>query len=46
MFDVIVSDIEMPGLSGFDFTEVLRKNDAFKNKALLLPCRPMQRAKP
>jgi two-component system chemotaxis sensor kinase CheA len=31
MFDVIVSDIEMPGLSGFDFTEVLRKNDAFKN---------------
>ncbi|WP_343559860.1 hybrid sensor histidine kinase/response regulator [Kiloniella sp. b19] len=31
MFDVIVSDIEMPDVNGFEFAEMLQQNDRWKN---------------
>jgi two-component system, chemotaxis family, sensor kinase CheA len=34
-FDVIVSDIEMPGMSGFDFAETLRRSDKFRETPIL-----------
>lgn len=34
-FDVIVSDIEMPGMSGLEFAAKLRSNDTWKNTPLL-----------
>jgi two-component system, chemotaxis family, sensor kinase CheA len=34
-FDVIVSDIEMPGMSGFDFAEALRRSDRFRETPIL-----------
>lgn len=30
-FDIIVSDIEMPGMSGFEFVETLRKDERWQN---------------
>jgi two-component system chemotaxis sensor kinase CheA len=30
-FDIIVSDIEMPGMSGFEFVEALRKDERWQN---------------
>lgn len=35
VFDVIVSDIEMPGMSGLEFAEKLRSTEAWKNTPLL-----------
>ncbi len=34
-FDVIVSDIEMPGMSGFEFAEALRKTERFRETPIL-----------
>ncbi|MBN9498184.1 MAG: hybrid sensor histidine kinase/response regulator [Alphaproteobacteria bacterium] len=34
-FDVIVSDIEMPGMSGFDFAETLRRSEKFRETPIL-----------
>ncbi|MCM0022078.1 MAG: chemotaxis protein CheW, partial [Tagaea sp.] len=34
-FDVIVSDIEMPGMSGFDFAEALRRSERFRETPIL-----------
>ena len=34
-FDVIVSDIEMPGMSGFEFAERVREQGGWKNTPLL-----------
>ena len=34
-FDIIVSDIEMPGLSGFDLAHELRQTDAYRNVPLI-----------
>ncbi|MFZ3033103.1 MAG: chemotaxis protein CheW [Parvibaculum sp.] len=34
-FDIIVSDIEMPGLSGFELAHELRGSDAYKNVPLI-----------
>jgi two-component system chemotaxis sensor kinase CheA len=34
-FDVIVSDIEMPGMSGFDFAETLRRSERFRETPIL-----------
>ncbi|MCA3262618.1 MAG: hybrid sensor histidine kinase/response regulator [Telmatospirillum sp.] len=34
-FDVIVSDIEMPGMSGFEFAEALRRTERFRETPIL-----------
>ncbi|PKP72313.1 MAG: hybrid sensor histidine kinase/response regulator [Alphaproteobacteria bacterium HGW-Alphaproteobacteria-5] len=34
-FDIVVSDIEMPGLNGFDFAHQLRKTDTYKQVPLI-----------
>ena len=34
-FDVIISDIEMPGMSGFDFAEALKKNERWRDTPLV-----------
>jgi two-component system chemotaxis sensor kinase CheA len=34
-FDVIVSDIEMPGMSGFEFAEALRRTERFRDTPIL-----------
>ncbi|MFZ5789646.1 MAG: chemotaxis protein CheW [Pseudomonadota bacterium] len=34
-FDVIISDIEMPGMSGFEFAETLKKNDRWRDTPLV-----------
>jgi two-component system chemotaxis sensor kinase CheA len=34
-FDVIVSDIEMPGMSGFEFAEAVRKSSRWQNTPLV-----------
>lgn len=34
-FDIIVSDIEMPGLSGFDLARTLRKDDKWKETPIV-----------
>jgi two-component system chemotaxis sensor kinase CheA len=34
-FDIVVSDIEMPGMSGFEFAEALRKTDRFRETPIL-----------
>ncbi|MFO0997613.1 MAG: chemotaxis protein CheW [Alphaproteobacteria bacterium] len=34
-FDLILSDIEMPGMNGFQFAETVRKNDRWQNTPLV-----------
>ncbi len=34
-FDIVVSDIEMPGMSGFEFAEALRKIERFRETPVL-----------
>jgi len=34
-FDVVVSDIEMPGMSGFEFAEALRRTERFRDTPIL-----------
>jgi len=34
-FDLIVSDIEMPGMSGFEFAEAVRRNSRWRDKPLV-----------
>jgi two-component system chemotaxis sensor kinase CheA len=34
-FDVIVSDIEMPGMSGFEFAEAVRKSERWQHKPIV-----------
>jgi two-component system, chemotaxis family, sensor kinase CheA len=34
-FDVIVSDIEMPGMNGFEFAEALRKTERFRDTPII-----------
>jgi two-component system chemotaxis sensor kinase CheA len=34
-FDLIVSDIEMPGMSGFEFAEAVRRNSRWREKPLV-----------
>ncbi|MBL8807953.1 MAG: hybrid sensor histidine kinase/response regulator [Rhodospirillales bacterium] len=34
-FDIVVSDIEMPGMSGFEFAEALRRIDRFRETPVL-----------
>jgi two-component system chemotaxis sensor kinase CheA len=34
-YDVIISDIEMPGMSGFEFAETLKKNERWRDTPLV-----------
>jgi two-component system chemotaxis sensor kinase CheA len=34
-FDVIVSDIEMPGMNGFEFAEAVRKNSRWQDTPIV-----------
>ena len=34
-YDVIISDIEMPGMSGFEFAEALKKNERWRDTPLV-----------
>ena len=34
-FDSIISDIEMPGMDGFEFARIVRKQNKFKSLPLL-----------
>lgn len=34
-FDIIISDIEMPEMSGFDFAKEIRQMESYQNKALI-----------
>ena len=34
-FDVIISDIEMPGMNGFEFAETIRKSGRWQNTPMV-----------
>jgi two-component system, chemotaxis family, sensor kinase CheA len=34
-FDAVVSDVEMPGMSGFEFAETLRRDERWSNKPIV-----------